>query len=82
MNKILNVFFLIACLEVYLYDDDNSRHELVPAPSAGSRFTGASISRTTRIVLRNADIRVGKAQQEHQVRTAFGVPRFAVLTAK
>lgn len=29
LNKILNVFFLIARLEIYLHDDDNSRRGLV-----------------------------------------------------
>ena len=29
LNKILNVFFLIARLEIYLHDDDNSRRVLV-----------------------------------------------------
>ena len=29
MNKILNVFFLIARLEIYLHDDDNSQRGLV-----------------------------------------------------
>ena len=29
LNKILNVFFLIARIEIYLHDDDNSRRVLV-----------------------------------------------------
>ena len=32
LNKILNVFFLIACLEIYLHDDDNNRRGLVTSP--------------------------------------------------
>ena len=28
LNKILNVFFLIACLEIYLHDDNNSQRSL------------------------------------------------------